>query len=111
MGQFEVRRQNRCIAHALYERDTLRTRLRDILDDMLPRHVVTALQDGVKPLADAFEPVTIFFSDIVSFTEICAAIPAPRVLVLDALVRKHELFKVETIEVVVGCSHGARVST
>ncbi|KAF0717828.1 Aste57867_2059 [Aphanomyces stellatus] len=49
--------------------ETLTARACDILDDMLPTLVVAALQYGVKPAVDAFEHVTIFFSDIVSFTE------------------------------------------
>ena len=64
-------------------------------------HVLALLQ--VEP--QLFEPVTIFFSDIVGYTDMSAAMEAEKVMdlldrlyqQLDKLSSKHGLFKVETI--------------
>lgn len=54
---------------------------------------------------ESFDPVTIFFSEIVGFNEIVAVSPPEKVVLLlsslysmfDQLVTKHGIFKVETI--------------
>ena len=54
---------------------------------------------------EAFDVVTIFFSDIVGFTDISTALPAPKVMAMldrlyrlfDGICTKYDLFKVETI--------------
>jgi len=75
------------------------------LFDIFPRHVAEALRDGRTVEAEHKEVVTIFFSDIVGFTEISASLPPKGVADLlgrlytgfDELSRKHDVFKVETI--------------
>ncbi|CAK4685976.1 hypothetical protein LEN26_005966 [Aphanomyces euteiches] len=105
MDHLEHRRQNFMLINAVAERETFRHRLREILDDMLPSHVIDSLRHGVKPPPDYFDPVTVFFSDVVGFTDICASIPPTAVMQIldtlyshfDRLVAKYNLFKVETI--------------
>jgi class 3 adenylate cyclase len=75
------------------------------LFDIFPRHVAKALREGREVEAEHRDMVTIFFSDIVGFTQLSSELPARKVAVLldrlytklDALSRKHDVFKVETI--------------
>ena len=77
----------------------------DLLLEMFPKHVAEALSEGRRVEPEHFDCVTIFFSDIVGFTTICASVSAVKVsdmldrlyLRFDALSRKHDIFKVETI--------------
>lgn len=75
------------------------------LFDIFPRHIAEALRDGRAVEAEHKDCVTIFFSDIVGFTNISSELE-PRKIAdmldrlytkLDALSRKHDVFKVETI--------------
>ena len=76
-----------------------------LLHDILPPKVARALLDGRKVEPETFDPVTIFFSDVVSFTRMSRDLPPEKVMSFldrmyssfDALARKHGLFKVETI--------------
>ena len=76
-----------------------------LLQDILPPKVIKALAEGRKVEPEPYDPVTIFFSDIVGFTTISQTMPPEKVMAMlddmysrfDALVRKHGLFKVETI--------------
>eukprot|EP00980_Cylindrotheca_fusiformis_P013466 scaffold3437_cov113-Cylindrotheca_fusiformis.AAC.33 len=75
------------------------------LFDIFPRHIAEALRDGRSVEPEHRDMVTIFFSDIVGFTQLSADLPARKVALLlnrlytkfDALSRKHDVFKVETI--------------
>ena len=76
-----------------------------LLQDILPPKVIKALAEGRKVEPEPYDPVTIFFSDIVGFTTISQTLPPEKVMAMlddmysrfDALVRRHGLFKVETI--------------
>ncbi|XP_041482647.1 guanylate cyclase soluble subunit beta-2-like isoform X2 [Lytechinus variegatus] len=98
-----------------------------LLHSMLPRQVADQLRDGKKVEAGEFELVTILFSDIVSFTNICSKCrPIDIVNMLNALYTRfdkltsvHDVYKVETIGdayMVVGglpipvASHAARIA-
>lgn len=76
-----------------------------VLDQVFPAHVARALAEGEKLQPERYESVTIFFSDIVGFTDISRTLPAEKVCDLldrlytrfDLLSEKHDIFKVETI--------------
>jgi len=76
-----------------------------LLQDILPAKVIKALSEGRKVEPESYDPVTIFFSDIVGFTKISQTLPPEKVMAMlddmysrfDQLVKKHGLFKVETI--------------
>jgi len=77
----------------------------DLLHQMLPPHVAAALREGRKVEPETFKSVTIFFSDIVGYTDISSSMLPQKVMdmldrlykQLDSLCVKHRLFKVETI--------------
>eukprot|EP00980_Cylindrotheca_fusiformis_P010498 scaffold2325_cov126-Cylindrotheca_fusiformis.AAC.8 len=91
--------------------DNENTRLRtevaqgDMLYKVFPRKVANMLKAGQKVEPQTHEDVTIFFSDIVRFTDISRALSAVKVcnlldrlyLAFDDLATKHGVFKVETI--------------
>ncbi|XP_053347448.1 guanylate cyclase soluble subunit beta-2 isoform X2 [Clarias gariepinus] len=76
-----------------------------LLYAMLPQHVANQLKEGKKVEAGDFEVCTILFSDVVTFTNICAACePIQIVNMLNAMYSKfdrltniHGVYKVETI--------------
>eukprot|EP00238_Polyblepharides_amylifera_P013082 CAMPEP_0196599012 /NCGR_PEP_ID=MMETSP1081-20130531/94630_1 /TAXON_ID=36882 /ORGANISM="Pyramimonas amylifera, Strain CCMP720" /LENGTH=1163 /DNA_ID=CAMNT_0041924753 /DNA_START=503 /DNA_END=3995 /DNA_ORIENTATION=+ len=76
-----------------------------LLHQVLPPRVVEALRQGKKVEPETFSQVTIFFSDIVGFTDISAQLEPQYVMnMLDRLYTKfdlqctkYKLFKVETI--------------
>jgi guanylate cyclase len=76
-----------------------------LLDEILPPHVAEQLAAGHKAQPEHFDEVTIFFSDIVGFTGIAQYLAPEQVMCMldelygkfDDLVKKHDLFKVETI--------------
>ena len=78
---------------------------RALLQQMLPDHVVRALQEDRPPSSRTFDMVTIFFSDIKGFTNISSSQTPEGVMRLldelytkfDAICNKHDLMKVETI--------------
>jgi len=75
------------------------------LFDIFPKHVAEALRDGRKVEAEEKEEVTIFFSDIVGFTDISSTLDPRKIANLldrlyhkfDELSHKHDCYKVETI--------------
>eukprot|EP00980_Cylindrotheca_fusiformis_P024900 scaffold12685_cov118-Cylindrotheca_fusiformis.AAC.3 len=77
----------------------------DMLYQVFPRKVADMLKLGQKVEPESHNNVTVFFSDIVRFTDISRALSAGKVcdmldrlyLAFDELARMHEIFKVETI--------------
>eukprot|EP00980_Cylindrotheca_fusiformis_P028589 scaffold22613_cov126-Cylindrotheca_fusiformis.AAC.9 len=75
------------------------------LFDIFPRHIAEALCEGRAVEPEHRDMVTIFFSDIVGFTQLSAELPPRKVALLlnrlytkfDALSQRHDVFKVETI--------------
>ena len=76
-----------------------------LLYQMLPYPVAEQLKSGRKVIAEQFESVTVFFSDIVNFTQICACISPMKVTqmlnwlygLFDNQIDKYDVYKVETI--------------
>jgi len=96
-------------AEPLIEKGNKRIRTEVAAGDMLykvfPKKVADQLKMGQKVEPETHENVTVFFSDIVRFTDISRAMSAVKVcnmldrlyLAFDALASKHEVFKLETI--------------
>lgn len=88
------------VATALVER----TLHRNLVRKMLPRRAIAKLHRG-QTVLDCFGIVTVFFSDIVGFTSMAGSMRPVQVMKmlnelyteLDALVEKHNVYKVETI--------------
>ncbi|TDG96370.1 hypothetical protein EPR50_G00239450 [Perca flavescens] len=76
-----------------------------LLYAMLPRHIADQLKDGKSVKAGEFEVCTILFSDVVTFTSICAACEPIHIVDMlnsmyskfDRLTNIHGIYKVETI--------------
>jgi len=77
----------------------------NLLHQILPPKIASLLSRGLKVEAEEYDPVTIFFSDIVGFTDLSSSLPPQKVMdmldrlytSLDHLCGDAELFKVETI--------------
>lgn len=75
------------------------------LDDIFPKHIADALAEGRKVEAQHRDCVTIFFSDIVGFTNISSTLEPVKIAGMldrlytkfDNLSHKHDIYKVETI--------------
>ena len=76
-----------------------------LLEEVFPAHIAKALREGGKPEPESRECVTIFFSDIVGFTNISSALSPLKVSDMldrlyqkfDSLSHEHDVYKVETI--------------
>ena len=80
------------------------TRTDELLYSVFPKHVANALRNGQKVEPENHDLVTIFFSDIVGFTDISAKLDPLKISDMldrlynsfDALSDYHDVFKVET---------------
>lgn len=76
-----------------------------LLTRMLPARIISKLRSGCTLIAERHEQVTVLFSDIMSFTQLSAAMPTEQVVLLlndmftrfDDLCDKHGVYKVETV--------------
>uniref|UniRef100_A0A0K0FCE6 Guanylate cyclase n=1 Tax=Strongyloides venezuelensis TaxID=75913 RepID=A0A0K0FCE6_STRVS len=76
-----------------------------LLSRMLPKQVTEKLKLGQPILPEQFDQVTIFFSDVVSFTTLAARCTPMQVVSLlnnlyttfDSIINEHDVYKVETI--------------
>ena len=76
-----------------------------IILGMLPRAVADNLRQGIRTEAESYDQCTIFFSDIVGFTNLCGQSTALEVVALlnklyitfDEIIDQHDVYKVETI--------------
>nr|XP_020633925.1 guanylate cyclase soluble subunit beta-2-like [Pogona vitticeps] len=76
-----------------------------LLYAMLPKHVANQLKEGKRVEAGEFKECTILFSDVVTFTNICAQCEPIQIVLLlnamylrfDRLTTVHDVYKVETI--------------
>ncbi|XP_024941625.1 soluble guanylate cyclase 88E isoform X2 [Cephus cinctus] len=79
----------------------------ELLYQMIPKQVANRLRDGGNPIdtCEMFDNVSILFSDVVSFTEICSRITPMEVVsmlnamysIFDTLTERNRVYKVETI--------------
>ncbi|XP_023573023.1 guanylate cyclase soluble subunit beta-2 [Octodon degus] len=102
-NQLERKKEELCILskHLAIEKKKTET----LLYAMLPEHVANQLKEGKKVAAGEFETCTILFSDVVTFTNICAACEPIQIVNMlnsmyskfDRLTSVHEVYKVETI--------------
>jgi len=77
----------------------------ELLYSVFPKHIADALRNGQKVAPENHDMVTIFFSDIVGFTDISAKLDPLKISDMldrlynsfDALSDYHDVFKVETI--------------
>ena len=75
-----------------------------LLYKMMPKHIIAKLQRG-QTVVERYNMATIFFSDIVGFTTLSGTMSAADVMTMlnelytefDRLVKKHKIYKVETI--------------
>jgi hypothetical protein len=80
------------------------TKTDELLYSVFPKHVADALRNGKKVAPENHDLVTIFFSDIVGFTDISAKLDPLKISDMldrlynsfDALSDYHDVFKVET---------------
>ncbi|VVC94582.1 unnamed protein product [Leptidea sinapis] len=79
----------------------------ELLYQMIPKQVADRLRNGENPIdtCEMFDSVSILFSDVVTFTEICSRITPMEVVsmlnamysIFDTLTERNRVYKVETI--------------
>nr|XP_039271288.1 soluble guanylate cyclase 88E-like [Styela clava] len=99
--------KNSKLEETLGKLDTENKKTDALLFSMIPREIAERLKKGESPIniAETFPDVTVLFSDVVGFTNICSRITPMEVVailnqiytVFDTLSERYEVFKVETI--------------
>lgn len=92
------------LIHTLQKKKELRDTT-SVLFDVFPKHIAECLRSGQKVEPTVKDIVTIFFSDVVGFTEIASSLSPLKVSdmldrlysTFDNLSKQHDIFKVETI--------------
>eukprot|EP00960_Hanusia_phi_P051954 761139-Hanusia_phi.AAC.1 len=87
------------------EREECERKASDLIYDVFPEHIAHALRDGKKIEPEKKDMVSIYFSDIVGFTDICSKMDVEKVsdmldrlyTALDGLACSLNIFKIETI--------------
>ena len=82
-----------------------RNKSNELLTSLLPKSIIKQLKKGIVPKPEIFEKTTIFFCDIVSFTNISSESTAHQIVdflndlynMFDNLIDNHDVYKVETI--------------
>lgn len=94
-----------------YARQKKSTRNEDLLHKVFPKHVADALRDGRAVEPDRRDVVSVFFSDIVGFTEISSSLSPVKLTdfldrlytKMDDLADKHGVFKIDVIGTSILC--------
>jgi class 3 adenylate cyclase len=93
------------LKHLIEQLDKYKTQADNLINHILPPSVATSLLEGRNVEPQAFEGATVFFSDIVGFTEL-SSISSPMQIVkllndlytgFDKIIEKYDAYKVETI--------------
>ncbi|ELT87466.1 hypothetical protein CAPTEDRAFT_23131, partial [Capitella teleta] len=95
------------IADNLKQLDQWKQRSEGLLYSMIPQQIAVRLKNGEDPIntCEVFENVTIVFSYLLGFNEMCAEFSPMELVkcfnsvftIFDAIVDKHKVFKVETL--------------
>ncbi|CAH1785621.1 unnamed protein product [Owenia fusiformis] len=103
----QEQQKSRKLEESMRKLDIEMRRTDSLLYQMIPKTVADRLRKGEDAMdtCEAFEQVTILFSDVVGFTSICSQITPMGVVSMlnamytkfDKLTEKHQVYKVETI--------------